>query len=140
MRQALLAGVSGIVAGSIAIRDFEGFLRTDLLSLLDEKDVEQAQATLPAMTVLFTEGLGTTLWRSPCCARCNNIKGRLSYCWALPLHGKVSCLNSFFRSPPEEIQRYWHPINKTFRSHLGHWYCVEWRIRGGRGNIVYFFI
>ena len=58
LRQAISSGVSGIVAGSIAHCDLEGFLRTDLIRLLDTRNIEQAQAYLPPMTLLFTEGLG----------------------------------------------------------------------------------
>jgi hypothetical protein len=59
LRQAMISGVVGVIASSISSRDFEGFLRTDLVELIDSVDIELAQAHLPQMTVLLTEGLGT---------------------------------------------------------------------------------
>ena len=59
LRQAMISGVVGVIASSISSRDFEGFLRTDLVELIDSVDIEVAQAHLPQMTVLLTEGLGT---------------------------------------------------------------------------------
>jgi hypothetical protein len=58
LHQAMSLGVAGIVASSISLRDFEGFLRTDLLQLLDRRDIERAQGYLPPITLMFTEGLG----------------------------------------------------------------------------------
>ncbi len=57
--QAMSSGVAGLIASSIAARDLEGFLHTDLIQLIDSDDVERAQRHLPAMTVLLTEGLGS---------------------------------------------------------------------------------
>ena len=59
LRQAMNSGIAGIVASSIALRDLEGFLQTDLVHLLASVDVDLAQAHLPSMTILLTEGLGT---------------------------------------------------------------------------------
>lgn len=58
LHQAMSSGVSGIVAGSISLRDLEGFLRVDLIQLLNRADVDLVQAHLPPLTLLFTEGLG----------------------------------------------------------------------------------
>ncbi|HTD20528.1 MAG TPA: hypothetical protein VK667_13475, partial [Ktedonobacteraceae bacterium] len=44
LRQAMMSGVVGVIASSISSRDFEGFLRTDLIELIDSVDVELAQA------------------------------------------------------------------------------------------------
>lgn len=59
LRQAISSGVAGVIASSIAARDLEGFLQTDLLVLVQSVDIEMAQAQLPPMTVLLTEGLGS---------------------------------------------------------------------------------
>jgi hypothetical protein len=59
LRQALSSGISGVVASSISSRDLEGFLRTDLVQLFGSRNVELAQAHLPPVTLLLTEGLGT---------------------------------------------------------------------------------
>jgi hypothetical protein len=58
LRQALLAGVVGVVGGSIAAKDFEGFLNADLVQIFNDIDIEHAQANLPQLTVMCTEGLG----------------------------------------------------------------------------------
>src|ERR1700676_137380 len=59
LRQAIASGVVGIVAGSIEMRDFEGFLGLDAFDLLDSIDVDMAQVSLPPLTLLFTEGFGS---------------------------------------------------------------------------------
>ena len=140
MRQALLAGVSGIVAGSIAIQDFEGFLRADLLSLLDDKDVEQAQATLPAMSFLFTEGLGTASMAEPVWHTLQQHQGSVVLLSGITSvrHGIVPELVLSFS--PEEIQRYWHPIQQDLSLPIG----AQVRVWGGEykgaiGNIEYIF-
>jgi hypothetical protein len=61
LRQAASSGVVGIIASSISLRDLEGFLRIDLIQLLDAETSEQTQtlqAHFPPLTLLFTEGLG----------------------------------------------------------------------------------
>ena len=59
LRQALNSGLAGVVASSISSRDFESFLRTDLIDLLNCAHPELLLANLPPLTVLLTEGLGT---------------------------------------------------------------------------------
>jgi hypothetical protein len=58
LHQALVSGVSGVVASSIVAHDLEGFLHTDLIQLLDRDDIERAQAHLPPVTLFLTGGLG----------------------------------------------------------------------------------
>ncbi len=59
LRQAMSTGVAGIVASSISSRDLEGFLGTNLITLINSMDIELAYETLPSLTLLLTEGLGT---------------------------------------------------------------------------------
>lgn len=59
LSQAQRSEVTGIVAGSISLRDFEGFLRTDLIQLISSSDIEHSQAYLPPLTLLLTEGVGS---------------------------------------------------------------------------------
>lgn len=59
LRQAMNMGVAGVVASSISSRDLEGFLGTNLIALMNSMDIEHANALLPRLTVLLTEGLGT---------------------------------------------------------------------------------
>jgi hypothetical protein len=58
VRLALRFDVVGIIASSMTINHLEGFLHTDLLQLIGSENVEQAQAYLPPITLLLTEGLG----------------------------------------------------------------------------------
>ncbi len=60
LHQAIASGVRGVIASSIAVRDLEGFLHTDLIQLLNFNDIEVAQMHLPPITLLLTEGLGTS--------------------------------------------------------------------------------
>jgi hypothetical protein len=59
LRQALNSGIAGIVASSISSRDFEYFLHTNLIDLLNCANVDLILSHLPPLTVLLTEGLGT---------------------------------------------------------------------------------
>jgi hypothetical protein len=59
LHQAVASGIGGVIASSIAVRDLEGFLRTDIVQLLNSNDIEMAQTHLPPITLFLTEGLGT---------------------------------------------------------------------------------
>ncbi len=59
LHQALLSNIRGMIASSIELRDLEGFLRTDLISLLANADLARVQDYLPPLTLCLTEGLGT---------------------------------------------------------------------------------
>src|SRR5436305_373519 len=59
LSQAVHSGVVGVVACSISLLDLEGFLRTDLIQLINSKDSEQIQAQLTPRTLRLTEVLGT---------------------------------------------------------------------------------
>ncbi|GAC1393100.1 MAG: hypothetical protein NVS4B11_28370 [Ktedonobacteraceae bacterium] len=140
LRQALLAGVTGIVAGSVAIRDFEGFLRTDLIQLLNDIDVEQAQANLPAMTVLCTEGLGAATMAEHVLHVLRQHQGSV-----VLLSGITSTRwgiqpELIIPFSPEEIQHYWHPVQQDLSLTLG----AQVRVCGGEhegatGKIEYIF-
>ncbi|HLI08649.1 MAG TPA: hypothetical protein VKV40_18950 [Ktedonobacteraceae bacterium] len=110
LRQALSSGIVGIVASSISLRDLEGFLQTDLISLLNSEDMELAQAHLPPLTLLFTEGLGTIAMP----ARTVNLLSRYQGSVAL-LAGATSVRQGLFPEllislPLKEVQRDWQPV------------------------------
>ncbi len=110
LRQAMVSGVVGVIASSISSRDFEGFLRTDLIELIDSVDVESAQAHLPQMTVLLTEGLGTMAMP----ARTMNLLGHYQGSIAL-LSGATSVRQGIFPElvislPAKEVQQNWRPL------------------------------
>lgn len=58
LRRAVISGVIGIIGSSIVLSDLEGFVRTDLLSLLASTNMESAQAHMPSLTLMLTEGIG----------------------------------------------------------------------------------
>ncbi|GAC1693733.1 MAG: hypothetical protein NVS9B9_16090 [Ktedonobacteraceae bacterium] len=140
LRQALQAGVSGIVAGSIALRDFEGFLRTDVIKLLDTIDVEWAQATLPPMAVLFTEGLGNASMAEPVLQILHQHQGSVVLLSGItsPRRGIVPEL--ILSLSPGEIHRYWQPIQQDLSLSLGAQIRVwSGEYEGAIGNIEYIF-
>ena len=61
LHQALLSNIGGMIASSIELRDLEGFLRADLISMLASADLARMQDYLPPLTLCFTEGLGTLM-------------------------------------------------------------------------------
>jgi hypothetical protein len=110
LRQAISSGVVGLVASSIAVRDLEGFLQTDLLELINSVDIGMAQAQLPALTVLLTEGLGTLAMPARVLNLLNQYQGSI-----VLLSGATSVRQGILPEliislPAEEVQRNWHPV------------------------------
>jgi hypothetical protein len=110
LHQALSSGMVGVVASSISSRDLEDFLRTDLISLLNSLDIELAQARLPAITLLFTEGLGTIAMP----ARTVDLLSRYQGAIAL-ISGATSIRLPVFPEliislPMKEVQFDWRPV------------------------------
>ena len=140
VRQALLAGVTGIVAGSIALPDFEGFLHTDILQLFGEHDIEQAQATLPALTIVCTEGLGAAPMDEVVLDVLRRHQGKV-----ILLSGLTSTRwgvqpELILSYTPEEIQRDWQPVEQDLSLTLG----ARVRVSGGEyegatGKVEYLF-
>ncbi len=140
LRQAIGAGVVGVVASSISSHDLEDFLRTNVIALINSIDIELAQAHLPPITLLFTEGLGTTAMP----ARTANLLSRYHGSIAL-MSGATSIRRSIF---PElvislaagEVQYNWRPLQPDPALTIGS------RVRicsgsheGAIGEINYFF-
>jgi len=110
LRQALSSGIVGIVASSITVRDLEGFLQTDLIHLLNSVDLELAQAHLPPLTLLLTEGLGTIAMP----ARTVNLLSQYQGSIAL-LAGATSVRQAIYPEllislPTKETPRDWNPL------------------------------
>lgn len=91
LHQVLVSGISGVIASSIVARDLEGFLRTDLIQLLDYGDTEMMQAHLPPVTLFLTEGLGTFAMPSPVLTLLSHYQGRVAL-----LSGVTSARRSIF--------------------------------------------
>jgi hypothetical protein len=74
-RRALYSGIAGVVASSMALRDLEVFLRTDLIDLLNCAHPELLLSTLPPLTILLTEGLGVFAMPVRTINLCNKYQG-----------------------------------------------------------------
>jgi hypothetical protein len=119
LRQAIISGVVGVIASSISSRDLEGFLRTDLVELIDCVDVELAQVHLPQMTILLTEGLGTIAMPT----RTINLLRRYQGSIAL-LSGATSIRQGIFPElvislPEAEVQQHWQPLQPDSTLSIG---------------------
>ncbi len=111
LRQAMSSGISGVIASSISSRDLEGFLHTDLVQLVGSRNVELAQAHLPPLTLLLTEGLGTLAMP----ARTMQLLGQYQGSIAL-LSGATSVRQGIFPElvislPIKEAQEHWNPVH-----------------------------
>jgi hypothetical protein len=109
LRQAIVSGVTGVVASSISSRDLEGFLRVDLIKLINSADVELAQATLPPLTILLTEGLGTLAMPMRTVDLLRHYQGSIAL-----LSGTTSVRQGIFPElvislPANEVQPIWQP-------------------------------
>jgi len=127
LHQALSSGVTGIIASSLSTRDFEGFLRTDLIQLLDSAHVEQAHTHLPPMTLLLTEGLGT--FAMP--VRITNMLSQHQGSIVL-LSGMTSVRQGIFPElvislPMKEAQQNWQPVQPDATFTIG----AQVRVCGG---------
>lgn len=110
LRQAISSGIAGVIASSISSRDLEGFLRTDLLQLLNSIDGEAAQANLPPMTLLLTEGLGTIAMPVHTINLLSQYQGSIAL-----LSGTTSVRQGILPEliislPIKEAQQNWHPV------------------------------
>ena len=130
LRQAQQSGVSGIIASSIAPHDLEGFLATDLVELLNDQNIEQMQARLPALTLLLTEGLGSLAMS----ARIMNLLSQYQGTLAL-LSGITSTRQGIFPelliSLPEKDIR---PLRQSYPTQVALVPGVQVHVRGGHYN------
>jgi transcription antitermination factor NusG len=99
----------GVVASSISSRDLEGFLRVDLIKLINSVDVEMAQAALPRITIMLTEGLGTMAMPMRTVDLLKHYRGSIGL-----LSGATSVRQGIFPElvislPASEIQPDWQP-------------------------------
>lgn len=140
LRQAMSSGVAAVVASSISTRDLEGFLRTDLVSLVNSVDVELAQAHLPPMTLLLTEGLGTIAMPARTISLLSKYAGSIAL-----ISGATSIRQGLFPEliislPLQEALQNWHPVRPDPSLALG----AQVRVCGGShegtiGEINYLF-
>ena len=142
LRQAVVSGVVGVVAGSIDMRDFEGFLGLDVFDLLNAIDVDLVQSRLPSLTLLFTEGFGSRPMSSSAFQLLTRYQGSIAL-----LSGITSTRYALYPelliSLPESETREgnWQPSALDTRLRLG----AQVRVLSGpdagtTGYIDYFFI
>lgn len=140
LRQAMASGVSGVIASSISSHDLEGFLHADLVQLIGSADIDLAQAHLPPITLLFTEGLGTLAMPARTISLLNEYQGLIAL-----LSGATSVRlgiapELIISLPEREAQQNWHPLQLNLALAPG----ALVRICGGEydgaiGEINYFF-
>ncbi|HVB24228.1 MAG TPA: hypothetical protein VNG51_19980 [Ktedonobacteraceae bacterium] len=109
LRQASISGVVGLIASSVALRDLEGFLQTDVIRLVNSADVEAAQAKLPKISLLFTEGSGNIAMSTRTINLLNHYQGSIAL-----LSGATSVKQRIVPElvislPPQEVEQHWHP-------------------------------
>ena len=110
LRQSAVAGVAGIIASSISSRDLESFLHVNLIELIDCIDIESAQARLPQLTILLTEGPGTMAMPTRTIQLLSHYQGSMAL-----LSGATSIRQGVFPElvislPTAELQQNWHPL------------------------------
>jgi hypothetical protein len=141
LHRALSSGVAGIIASSMALHDLEGFLRTDFLQLLRAEDVDQAQAQLPPLTLLLTEGIGATIMPAHVMNLLHHYEGSIAL-----LSGVTSLRYDLYPEllislPLSETQKDWQPLQPDASLALN----AQVRIcngarKGAVGTIDYFFV
>ncbi|GCE14319.1 hypothetical protein [Tengunoibacter tsumagoiensis] len=131
--RALQSGVAGIIAGSIALRDLEGFLRTDIIELLDRSESEIEQLPLPSVTLLFTEGLGTSSMSAQAFDLLHAYTGSVAL-----LTGYTSrfqrCYPEIVISFPNESTRAIHSAGEREQDEIALDVGSFVRVRGGKAN------
>jgi len=140
LHRAMSSGVSGVVAGSISLRDLEGFLRVDLIQLLNCADVDLVQAHLPPLTLLFTEGLGAIAMSRQMTALLEHYQGSIAL-----LSGATSVRRRLFPElvislPVAETQQNWQSVQPEAVLVSGASVQIyEGEHRGAVGTIDYIF-
>ncbi|MEO8972378.1 MAG: hypothetical protein ABI406_12350 [Ktedonobacteraceae bacterium] len=121
LRQASISGVVGLIASSVALRDLEGFLQTDIIRLLNSTDVEATQAKLPKIGLLFTEGSGNIAMPARTINLLNYYQGSIAL-----LSGATSVKQKVLPElvislPQQEAEQHWHPQKPDTTLKMGVW-------------------
>jgi hypothetical protein len=142
LRQAVASGVVGIVAGSIEMRDFEGFLGLDVFDLLNALDVDQTQAGLPSLTLLLTEGFGSRPMSAPAFELLTRYQGAIALLSGITSTRYALYPELLISLPEAEAQEAnWQPAALDTRLRLGaHVRVLSGPDAGTTGHIDYFFI
>lgn len=127
LHQALQAKAVGLVASSIALRDLEGFLHTDLLQLSASQDIELASSYLPPLTLLFTEGIGEFPMPESLKELLQSYEGSFALLSGLTSLAHRRLPELVISLPAEEAEHDWQPVTPRHALKIG----VLVRIMGG---------
>ncbi|WP_126595373.1 hypothetical protein [Dictyobacter aurantiacus] len=130
LHQALNSGVVGVIASSVALRDLEGFLRADYLHLLKLTALEQALEQLPPLTLMLTEGIGSSNMPVHTMNLLTHYQGSIGL-----LSGTTSLTHNYFPElvisiPLAEIDKEWQAVRPDSTLALG----AQVRVCGGARN------
>jgi hypothetical protein len=141
LRQAMNMGVAGIVASSISSRDLEGFLGTNLITLITSMDIELANAPLPPLTLLLTEGLGTVAMPTRTINLLNQYQGSMALLSGMTFIRQSIYPELIISLPVHEIQQNWRPVQPDPTLRVGSQVRIcSGSYEGAIGEIVYFYI
>lgn len=141
LHRALNSGVVGIVAGSIALRDLEGFLRTDVLQLLTNNTIEIAQAHLPPLTLLLTEGIGSISLPAHTESLLSQYEGSICLLSGMTSVASHMVPELLISLPIMETQEGWSPVQPDHTFSIGSLMRVVSGVHAGKvGVIDHFFI
>ena len=140
LRQAINSGVAGIVASSITTHDLESFLGVDMLDLLNSVNVDMAQATLPPLTLLFTEGPGTIPMPEATMRALSQRHGSIALISGVTSVRYAMSPELVISLPVAEAQQDWQPVSPDPTLLLDSWVRVSAGMYEGEiGQIEHFF-
>ena len=141
LRQAMNMGIAGIVASSISSRDLEGFLGTNLITLINSMDIELANENLPPLTLLLTEGLGTVAMPPRTINLLQQYQGSMALLSGMTFLRQAIYPELIISLPAQENQQSWRSVEPDPTLIVG----AQVRIcsgsyEGAIGEIIYLYI
>jgi len=141
LRQAMSTGVAGIVASSISSRDLEGFLGADLIALINSMDIELAYETLPSLTLLLTEGLGTVAMPPRTINLLHQYQGSMALLSGMTFIRQSIYPELIISLPVQETQQSWRSVLPDPTLTVGSQVRIcSGSYEGAIGEIVYLYI
>ncbi len=119
LRQAMSSGIAGVIASSIKVHDFEGFLRTDLVQLLNSRDVERSQVYLPPLTILLTEGLGNATMPARVLNLLKHYQGAFALLTGITSVQQHRSPELVISLPAQESKQDWQPTKRELQVLVG---------------------
>ena len=141
LRQAVNLGVAGIVASSISSRDLEGFLGANLIALINSMDIELVYATLPPLTLLLTEGLGTVSMPPRTINLLSQYQGSMALLSGMTIIRQSIYPELIISLPVQESQQNWRSVEPDPRLLVGSQVRIlSGSYEGVTGEITYLYI